>query len=102
MAPALLTGALLGCSSGPPRPPLQGGEQVVVPKRPIDEVLAAYGDSLMTLPGVVGTAVALCERGEQCIKVLLEDSRPETTSRIPSRIEGYRVITEVAGSIRPR
>jgi hypothetical protein len=103
IAPALLAGALLACSrGGPQRPPVQEGEQVVVPKRSIDEVLAAYNDSLMTLPGVVGTAVALCERGERCIKVLLEDARPETTSAIPTRIEGYRVITEVAGTIRPR
>jgi hypothetical protein len=101
LAPAVLVGALLSCS-GPPRPPVLGGEEIVVPKRPIEEVLAAYNDSLMTLPGVVGTAISLCERGERCIKVLLEDSSPATLTKIPSRIEGYRVITEVAGTIRPR
>ena len=73
-----------------------------MPKRTIDEVLAAHNDSLMTLPGVVGTAIALCDRGERCIKVLIENGNPETLSRIPSRIEGYSVITEVAGTIRPR
>jgi hypothetical protein len=56
----------------------------------------------MTLPGVVGTAIALCDRGERCIKVLIENGNPETLSRIPSRIEGYSVITEVTGTIRPR
>ena len=99
--PGLVLVTLLACS-GPPRPPVQGEEQIVVPKRSIDEVLAAYNDSLMTLPGVVGTAVALCERGERCIKVLLENASPETLTKIPSRIEGYSVITEVAGTIRPR
>lgn len=81
---------------------MQGGEAIVVPRRPIDEVLANYRDSLMTLPGVVGTAISLCERGERCIKVLLDDASPETLSRIPNRIEGYRVVTEVSETIRPR
>jgi hypothetical protein len=88
--------------SGAPRPPGQGGEQIAPPQRTIDEVLAAHSDSLMALPGVVGTAIALCEGGERCIKVLLEKSHSETLSKIPSRLEGYRVVTEVAGTIRPR
>ena len=101
--PGLVVVTLLACS-GPPRPPAQGEEQIVVPKRSIDEVLAAHNESLMTLPGVVGTAIAFCDRGgdERCIKVLLENGSPETLSRIPARIEGYSVITEVAGTIRPR
>jgi len=99
--PGLVVVTLVACS-GPPRPPAQGEEQIVVPKRTIDEVFAAHTDSLMTLPGVVGTAIALCDRGERCIKVLIENGNPETLSRIPSRIEGYSVITEVTGTIRPR
>ena len=67
----------------------------------IDEVLAAHTDSLMALPGVLGTAIGLCD-GERCIKVLLADSSAATKSRIPARIEGYRVITEVTGPIAPR
>lgn len=99
--PGLVVATLVACS-GPPRPPAQGEEQIVVPQRTIDEVLAAHTDSLMTLPGVVGTAIGLCDRGERCIKVLMENGNPETLSRIPSRIEGYSVITEVTGTIRPR
>lgn len=99
--PGLLVVTLLACS-GPPRPPVQGEERIVVPKRSIDEVLAAYNDSLMTLPGVVGTAIAMCEPGERCIKVLLDDASEEAKARIPTRLEGYRIVTEVSGPIRPR
>lgn len=99
--PGFLVVTILACS-GAPRPPAQGEERIVVPKRSIDEVLAAHNDSLMSLPGVVGTAIALCERGERCIKVLLENGRAETITRIPARLEGYSVIIEVAGTIRPR
>jgi hypothetical protein len=72
-----------------------------VAARSIDEVLAAHTDALLALPGVVGTAVALCD-GERCIKVLLADANPDTRSRIPPRLEGYRVVVEVTGTIRPR
>lgn len=69
--------------------------------RSIDEVLKAHSDSLMALPGVVGTAIGLCD-GERCIKVLVADSNAAANSRIPARLEGYRVVAEVAGTIRPR
>jgi hypothetical protein len=72
-----------------------------VAARSIDEVLAAHTDALLALPGVVGTAVGLCD-GERCIKVLLADANPDTRSRIPPRLEGYRVVVEVTGTIRPR
>ena len=71
-----------------------------MPARSIDVVLAAHTDSLMALPGVVGTAIGLCE-GERCIKVLVADSGVLSKARIPDRLEGYRVVTEVTGSIRP-
>ena len=78
----------------------QSGGSTVATKS-IDEVLAAHTDSLMALPGVVGTAIGLYE-GERCIKVLLADSGGDTKSRIPLRLDGYRVVIEVIGTIRPR
>src|SRR5438093_13113152 len=87
----------LACSSGSPR----GGGGATVTARSIDEVLAAHTDSLMALPGVVGTAIGLCE-GERCIKVLVADSNPATRRRIPDRLEGYRVLVEMTGTITPR
>ena len=96
MTLVLLT-AGLACSSGSQR----GGRGATVTARSIDEVLAAHSDSLMKLPGVVGTALGLCE-GERCIKILLADSNPDTKRRIPARLEGYRVVVEVTGTITPR
>lgn len=99
IAPLLLAGALAACSGS------QGGagegRGATVASRSIDQVLAAHTDSLMALPGVVGTAIALCD-GEPCIKVLLADSTAATRSRVPARLDGYRVVTEVSGSFRPR
>lgn len=91
---------MLGCA-GVPRAAAtrEGGGAVAT--RSIDDVLAAHSDSLMALPGVVGTAIGLCD-GERCIKVLLADSSAAAKARIPPRLEGYRVVTEVTGTIRPR
>jgi hypothetical protein len=93
LAPLLLAGAV-ACSGS-----RTGGAPVAA--RSIDQVLAAHTDSLMALPGVVGTALGLCD-GERCIKVLLADSNAETQRRIQPRLEGYRVVVEVTGAIRPR
>lgn len=93
IAPVLLAGLFVACSGSQ--------RSATVPVRSIDLVLAAHTDSLLTLPGVVGTAIALCD-GERCIKVLLADSNPDTRAKIPPRLEGYRVIVEVTGAIRPR
>ncbi len=95
LALVLLAGAL-ACSGAQ-----RGGGTATVTVRSIDEVLAAHNDSLMALPGVVGTAIGLCD-GERCIKVLLADSGADTKRRIPARLEGYRVLAEVTGTIRPR
>lgn len=105
MAPAVFAVALLACSSSQRSAGQSGGGEggnTAVAGRSIDAVLAAYTDSLMALPGVVGTAIALCEPGERCIKVLLDDASEEAKARIPTRLEGYRVVTEVSGTIRPR
>jgi len=95
MTLVLLAGAM-ACSGHQ-----RGGGGATVTVRGIDEVLAAHTDSLMALPGVVGTAIGLCG-GERCIKVFLADSSPDTKRRIPARLEGYRVLAEVTGTITPR
>ena len=95
----LLAGAL--ACSGSQRGGGGAGGGATVTARSIDEVLAAHTDSLMALPGVVGTAIGLCG-AERCIKVFLADSSPDTKRRIPARLEGYRVLAEVTGTITPR
>ena len=95
LAPLLLAAAVAcaACSGK--------GRSATVPARSIDQVLAAHTDSLMALPGVTGTAIGLCE-GERCITVFVADSSALTRAGIPSRLEGYRVVLEVTGTIRPR
>lgn len=76
-------------------------EEQIVTSRSIEAVLASHTDSLMAVPGVVGTAIGLCD-GSPCIRVLLAAANEATQRRIPKRLEGYPVTVEVTGQIRPR
>lgn len=73
----------------------------MVTSRPIEAVLAAHTDSLMAVPGVVGTAIGLCD-GAPCIRVLLAAANEAARQRLPARLEGYPVKVEVTGQIRAR
>lgn len=75
-------------------------EEAGVPSRSIDEVLAAHTDSLMSLPGVVGTAIGLCD-GVACIRVFLSDSSAASRRKIPNSLDGYPVRVDVTGPLRP-
>src|SRR5258708_38457097 len=100
VAGVVVAGVLAACAGAQRAGVPREGSGATVAVRSIDEVLAAHSDSLMALPGVVGTAIGLCD-GERCIKVLVADSSVVAKGRIPPRLEGYRVVTEVTGIIRP-
>lgn len=76
-------------------------EQTEIPQQPIEQVLEQHNDSLTTRPGVVGTAIGLCD-GAPCIRVFFADSASARAAKIPARLEGYVVRVEVTGPVRPR
>ena len=67
--------------------------------RSIQAVQASHTDSLMRIPGVVGTAIGLCD-DKPCIKVLVVRATPELRKAIPDSLEGYRVILDETGTVR--
>ena len=75
----------------------QGEEPV--PNKTIEEVLQEHTDSLMALPGVVGTAQGLCS-GEPCIRVFVVQKTDDLLKQIPPKIEGYPVDIEETGEFR--
>ena len=73
------------------------------PRRDINAVLHAHDERLLAIPGVVGVYVALLEDGKTpCLKLMLSRPRVRTDQPLPVDLEGYRVISEVTGEIRPR
>ena len=71
-------------------------------KPDINAVVTARSRELMSIPGVVGVYVGLMDdKKTPCIKVMLERKTPENEHAIPRDLEGYPVIAEVTGKIRP-
>lgn len=64
-------------------------------------VMDAHVDELMAIPGVVGVAVGALDDGRPCIKVLVAKKDPKHRTLIPKEIEGYAIVIEVTGEIRP-
>ncbi|MBA2585635.1 MAG: hypothetical protein H0U99_04035 [Chthoniobacterales bacterium] len=68
----------------------------------MNAVLADNGKRLLAIPGVVGVYVGLLEdRRTPCLKVMLAQPGADVARAIPAEIEGYRVVTEVTGELRP-
>ena len=74
-------------------------EKRPVQEKTIEEALRGHTDSLMSLPGVVGTGQGLCD-GQPCIKVFIVKKTPELLRQIPAEIEGYTVAVEETGEIK--
>jgi hypothetical protein len=72
-----------------------------VPRRDINAVLAAHDKALLAIPGVVGVYIGTLDGAKPCLKVMLAEKNGETQRKIPAVIEGYPVVTEVTGEIRP-
>lgn len=73
-----------------------------MPQRDIGLVLQDHDDELMAIPGVVGVFVGLLDDGKTpCIKVMAARKTPGLRRRIPDSLEGYPVILEETGVIRP-
>ncbi len=70
-------------------------EQPLVEK-PIEQLLQENTDSLMSLPGVVGTALGLCA-DEPCIRVFVVEATETLLEQIPKEIEGHPVDVQQTG-----
>lgn len=75
----------------------QGGN--IMPAKTIEEVLKEHTKELMSVPGVVGTALGLCD-DTPCIKVYVVKKTSELDQKIPDILEGYPVMIEETGEIR--
>ncbi len=68
-------------------------------EKTIEAVLNEHSGELMAIPGVVGTAIGLCN-DTPCIKVFVQEERRDYKKNIPANLEGYPVAVEVIGEIK--
>ena len=65
-------------------------------------MLEARDDELLAIPGVVGVYVGLLDDGETpCLKVMVVERTPDLDAQLPEMLDGYPVIVEETGVIRP-
>jgi hypothetical protein len=86
-----------GCTKGPEKEkgaPAMSTEDAI-------RVMDAHVKELMAIPGVVGVAVGALDDGKPCIQVLVARETPELRARVPNKIEGYAIMIEVTGEIKP-
>ena len=77
-------------------------DKSATPRRDINDVLRAHDKELLAISGVVGIYVAALEDGKTpCLKVMLARKSAEAERAIPKTLEGYPVVVEVTGEIRP-
>lgn len=71
-------------------------------RRDINAVLAEHDRRLMAIPGVAGVYVGILDDGSTpCLKVMLTRKDEALERSIPRTLDGYPVVTEVTGEIRP-
>ena len=71
------------------------------PPANITQVLERHTDSLMTIPGVVGTAEGSCA-GRPCILVFVRQATSEVRKAVPQQIDGFTVELRESGPIQAR
>ncbi len=68
----------------------------------ISDVLRAHERELLAIPGVVGVYVGVLDDGKTpCLKVMVVRKTRELEQKIPKSLEGYPVVIEETGVIRP-
>jgi|WetSurMetagenome_2_1015567.scaffolds.fasta_scaffold383816_1 hypothetical protein len=92
----------LACSISRQSPVDQTGQQESIPVKNINAVLKDNQDRLMALQGVVGVYVGLLPDDKTtCLKVMVVKETEDLRNQIPKSLEGYQVLIEESGVIRP-
>ena len=80
----------------------QTGQRESVTQKDINAVLKDHDKELLAIPGVVGVYVGLLPDDKTpCLKVMVVKETEDLKRRIPKSIEGYPVLIEESGVIRP-
>lgn len=80
----------------------QTGQPESMTRRDINAVLKDHDKELLAIPGVVGVYVGLLPDDKTpCLKVMVVKETEDLKRKIPKSIEGYPVLIEESGVIRP-
>ena len=94
---SLLSVLLLAAMAAYACAPIEGER---MQERSLSVVLEEHSRAIMSLPGVVGVGEGECA-GTPCIKIYVVQKTPDLLDQIPATLDGYAVLIEEAGEIRP-
>ncbi len=99
-AAALLFAALfVACERSPTPAPSEGVDAVTPP--PIEQVVDRHAPALMQIEGVTMVYAGLTEDERPCIRVGFVTLPHANQDRVPKELEGWPVVVEESGEIRP-
>jgi hypothetical protein len=81
--------------------PTEREESAAMSDTTIEAAQQELTDSLMSKPGVVGTAIGLCD-DVPCIRIFLARRNEALLAIIPETFRGYKVDVQVTGEFRAR
>jgi hypothetical protein len=87
-----------GVSAGLPQDPTASGT-TTMPTSSVTAIIERYGDSIMSLPDVVGIGESSCN-GQPCLKVLLQRDNASTRTQLSEMLDGVLVVVEITGPVR--
>ncbi len=92
----------VACLAAIQSPANQTGQRESMTRKDINAVLKDHDKELLAIPGVVGVYVGLLSDDKTpCLKVMVVKETEDLKRRIPKSIEGYPVLIEESGVIRP-
>ena len=92
----------IACSAAMRSPVNQTGQKESMTLRDINAVLKDHDKELLAIPGVVGVYVGLLPDDKTpCLKVMVVKETEDLKKKIPKSLEGYPVLIEESGVIRP-
>jgi hypothetical protein len=92
----------IACSAPRQSPVGLTRQQASMSPKDINEVLREHEKELMAIPSVVGVYVGLMRDGKTlCLKVMVVKKTKDLKKKIPKTLEGYPVLIEESGIIRP-
>lgn len=90
------------CSPAMQNPVNRTGQQESMTRKDINAVLKDHAKELPAIQGVVGVYVGLLpDHKTPCLKVMVIKETEDLKRRIPKSIDGYPVLIEESGVIRP-
>jgi hypothetical protein len=93
--------SLLTLGTGCPDRPTEKQEQSTQSMKTIDDVIKIHSERLLAIPGVVGVYHGLTDDSVSCLKVMVKKKTHDLEKVIPKTLEGFTVIIEETGEIRP-